>query len=193
MSSQGVRPSGGGSGRPPKAIPIQAIHQQAGNWCWAACAEMLQKFRDPGYALSQCDIAERWFRLIGANVPSAGCCQNPADTDCNRTLKNERRSMPLVVRPVGTLSEIPTPDPTKVANHVGQGRPVLCCLFRTTHAGLSPGTSPGSHFVIVVRTASPTFLTIIDPNRAASVYSVNTSDWWTPSGVPTPLAWWCRP
>jgi hypothetical protein len=65
----GFAPGGG-----PTLLPVQYIHQEQDNWCWAACCEMLLLFLHRTH-LSQCAMASRQF--------GADCCAQPSGAACN--------------------------------------------------------------------------------------------------------------
>lgn len=56
-------------------LPVPFIHQQQGNWCWAACLEMLLGFYGQALA-SQCQMASRKF--------GRSCCAAPLDPVCDQ-------------------------------------------------------------------------------------------------------------
>lgn len=62
------------SGVPDQILPVQFRRQEADNWCWAACGQMLIDFYK-ARAVSQCLMASTHFGLA--------CCPRPLDKDCD--------------------------------------------------------------------------------------------------------------
>lgn len=58
-----------------KVLPVSYSEQEQGNWCWAACCQMLLGLLNKP-AQSQCRIVERQFH--------GSCCQNPTSPTCDR-------------------------------------------------------------------------------------------------------------
>src|SRR5947207_14615093 len=60
--------------------------QEMGNWCWAACSQMILEQR-VGYSMNQCDMAKRYARLTSSAqiqcaqlAPAAvGACDDDTD------------------------------------------------------------------------------------------------------------------
>lgn len=60
------------------SLPIPLIAQHGRNWCWAACAEMIERFRNPIDAQAQCTI-------VSIHTQGACCGQIPPSDACDRT------------------------------------------------------------------------------------------------------------
>jgi hypothetical protein len=56
-------------------LPVQYFQQSQGNWCWAACCQMVFDYYHTN-ALQQCDLASAQF--------GASCCVNPSGPVCNQ-------------------------------------------------------------------------------------------------------------
>jgi hypothetical protein len=57
-------------------LPIPYAQQQADNWCWAACCEMVFSQVPALDPLTQCALAEEQFQ--------GGCCQVPVSAACDQ-------------------------------------------------------------------------------------------------------------
>ena len=64
-----------------KIINVPQIKQEQLNWCWAACAEMVQRYYD-GTATQQCEFANELFC-------QTECCSKPSSSCCNKPCRKE--------------------------------------------------------------------------------------------------------
>ena len=59
-------------------LPVQQVIQAGGNWCWAACVEMLLSYR--GNPTTQFEIAAQYLNC-------RNCDQTPLPPSCDMTIK----------------------------------------------------------------------------------------------------------
>ena len=78
-------------------LNVPLISQEASKWCWAASMEMIIKFNDPSSTATQCNFAQKYFRLDNPNCDCAlmGCPSNT--TTCTSTPSSCNRGMDLMV------------------------------------------------------------------------------------------------
>ncbi|MGE0456108.1 MAG: papain-like cysteine protease family protein [Vicinamibacteria bacterium] len=62
-----------------KILSFQMQEQKAQNWCWAAVAVSTARFYDPGFAVSQCQLATAQL-----GQPAGSCCQQPVPRSCDK-------------------------------------------------------------------------------------------------------------
>jgi hypothetical protein len=133
-------------------------HQQQDNWCWSAVSVSVKLFFTPGFAITQCEQANR-------QLSQTTCCGSGGPTVCDQPWYLDRALSGL-----GNLASVSagtTPFPDLIAQ-LNLSRPIGCRI------GWFGG---GGHFVAIdgCDPSSPNqILTIKDPIYGTSVLPYNT-------------------
>jgi hypothetical protein len=61
-------------------LPVEPRHQEASDWCWAACGEMIMDHL--GTDVSQCQLANDEFWASRGEID---CCEHKTSSPCNKT------------------------------------------------------------------------------------------------------------
>jgi len=109
-------------------MPFQMDSQTERNWCWAAVSASVDRYFDPGSALTECEIAAE---LLEAN----DCCANPKRHDKPAKLQD---ALELVGR-LGKIQDGPIAF-SDLRSELDAGRPV--CVRIEWHDG-------SAHFVVL--------------------------------------------
>lgn len=133
-------------------------HQQQANWCWAAVSVSVKLFYSPGFAITQCQQANRVLSLTT-------CCTTGGGTVCNIPWY-----LDVALSGLGNMAQyvgnaLPFTD---VSSQINSSRPLGCRI------GWFGG---GGHFVAIdgCDPSSPAqLLTIKDPFYGTSVVPYNT-------------------
>jgi|RhiMethySRZTD1v2_1073278.scaffolds.fasta_scaffold04865_4 peptidase C39-like protein len=120
----------------PRSLRVPMIEQIEGNWCWAACIQMIMAFF--GDDLDQCSVAGLLFSDRNCCANRRSCNEGCDPEDVERVLE----SPPLEVncrREDGVISF------ESIVNEIDGGRPVAVgILWRN-----SEGEQTGGHLIIV--------------------------------------------
>ncbi|MGD9714132.1 MAG: papain-like cysteine protease family protein [Thermomicrobiales bacterium] len=121
-------------------LPVTYAQQEQGNWCWAACCQMLRGLLSKG-PLSQCRIADMRF--------AGNCCHNGSSAQCNRA------TWPHEAYPAhGIQSKYQdrTLSPVELRAEIDAGRAVQVYYLWNSgvsaHVALVVGYYPGSEFQV---------------------------------------------
>jgi hypothetical protein len=96
----------------PPLLPVPYYAQLQGNWCWAACSQMVFGYYHTN-SLQQCDLASRQFNQL--------CCVNPSSAacDCGEWPENVYPKYNMGYSIINAAMSF-----TDVANEIAQHRPV---------------------------------------------------------------------
>lgn len=139
------------------SVPIALIPQQGENWCWAACAEMVDRARNASKATTQCALATQYLR-------APLCCGTlPPRSDCDKALGLS--NVQTVWAGLGYGGERSgVVRLSVVADELRENRPVQLCV----------GDGRLRHLVLIVGVNhDSTQYTLLDPlprNSGATVY-----------------------
>lgn len=132
----------------PISLPIPLVGQRGSFWCWAACAEMVDRWRKGGaQAASQCSLAS-------SHVASNCCDEMPPSDQCDRGLSADGITQVWHELGYANATENGSIDLTEVDSELGAQRPV--------QIGLT-GATGGRVVLIVGVNAGATQYTVNDP------------------------------
>jgi len=131
------------------ALDMQTIYQEQGNWCWAACGEMVMEFKGAGN-MTQCD-------QVNDLLNARNCCQDPLPLEC------DSGGIPQFLRygfSVDSILRALTWEETKVQIDCKQSP--VCAIWNYTHGGshmvvLSGYTKIDGEDYVIVRNPSQDF------------------------------------
>ncbi|HVO99772.1 MAG TPA: papain-like cysteine protease family protein [Bryobacteraceae bacterium] len=130
-------------------IDFKIQKQEQSEWCWAAIAVSVERFFNPAWSLTQCQIANRVLpkEIEGLELPKGICCAKP--DICNKPAELEtalkeihkwRTTLDQKTAPGGSMISTGTLTFEQVRREIDNGRPV--CVGITWKGG-------GGHFVVV--------------------------------------------
>ncbi|HYU25687.1 MAG TPA: papain-like cysteine protease family protein [Thermoanaerobaculia bacterium] len=150
--------SGGAAPASISQLNLNMQHQQQTNWCWSAVSVSVKLFYTPGFAITQCDQANR-------QLTQTTCCANGSSNVCNVTWFLDRALTGL-----GNLAAFNggTTPFANVVTQIGASRPLGCRI------GWQGG---GGHFVVIdgyTPGAANNVITVKDPIYGTSVIPYQT-------------------
>ena len=104
-----------------KIISVPQIKQEQRNWCWAACAEMVQFYYD-GTVTEQCKLANELFC-------QTECCSQPSSCCCNKPCREEDVSKLYSSKCIYSKLVKKTVPFSKLQSEIDADRPVEVAYF----------------------------------------------------------------
>ena len=194
--SPGV-PAGYGAPKNPPPPAVAWVQQLNRNWCWAACAEMILRWRgekDP----RQCVVATRWLPNQGV-VLNGTCCDTAVRrAQCVHSFKDVERRTPQLYQQWRTyLVGIDVSTDREVRRELSGGLPVLVA-YEVYDSAQGPEEEKLSHLVVVRRFVDG-YLEVLDPMGlpadrgnppADHIRQIHPSRIWPGGGVAPRLCAW---
>jgi len=142
-------------------LPVKPAMQEQTYWCWAACAEMIIEYLDPGKNVEQCDLAVIEYGL----EDYANCCNesDPLWAECN--LGGAFPDWSFAEHEVDYTPSASRLSLKKIKAQIDQNRPLLYSWYWNK----SEGTG---HMVVLngyAKQGSKNILYCLDPNARPEI------------------------